>query len=110
MRLETEIKKWGNSLALRVTGPMADIPEFKQGTRVMVLVTTDGFEVKRAMGVSGRYRFPRSESELLEGMNPETAHADSLAVLANNELEELDGYTARVQANAGKSVATAGRD
>ena len=46
MKVETEIKKWGNSLALRVTGVMATLPEFKAGDRVIVDVTEEGFFVK----------------------------------------------------------------
>ena len=43
MRVESEIKKWGNSLALRVTGIMADLPKFKVGTKVIVDVTDEGY-------------------------------------------------------------------
>jgi len=39
MKVESEIKKWGNSLALRVTGVMAEMPKFKDGTRVIVGVS-----------------------------------------------------------------------
>ena len=46
MKVETEIKKWGNSLALRLTGVMAEMPGFKEGAKVIVDVSTDGFEVK----------------------------------------------------------------
>ena len=37
MKVESEIKKWGNSLALRVTGIMADIPNFRgrKGVRAL---------------------------------------------------------------------------
>ena len=43
MRVETEIKKWGNSLALRVTSVMAELPNFEPGTRVTVDVDSEGF-------------------------------------------------------------------
>ena len=39
MKVESEIKKWGNSLALRVTGIMAELPNFKDGTKVIVEVS-----------------------------------------------------------------------
>ena len=79
MRVETEIKRWGNSLALRVTGAMADLPRFEPGTRVTVDVDREGLVVKRATGTLGTLRFPRSESALLAEMTPENAHADLLA-------------------------------
>ena len=79
MRIETEIKKWGNSLALRVTGAMAELPRFKPGTRVTVDVSGDGFVVKRADGRIGKFRFPHDEAALLAEMTAENSHADMLA-------------------------------
>ena len=79
MRVETEIKKWGNSLALRVTGIMAEVPQFKAGTRVTVDVSNDGLIVKPAVGRVGTLRFPYNESDLLKDITPEKAHAEELA-------------------------------
>lgn len=79
MRVESEIKKWGNSLALRVTGIMADLPKFKVGTKVIVDVTDEGITVKPATREERGFRFPYSEHELLAEMTPEKAHADALA-------------------------------
>lgn len=79
MRVETEIKKWGNSLALRVTGVMAELPRFEPGSRVTVDVDSEGFVVKRATGRLETLRFPHSESALLAEMTAENAHADLLA-------------------------------
>ena len=84
MKVETEIKKWANSLALRVTGVMAALPEFEVGTKVVVDVTDEGFMVKPATGSKDRFQFPYSESELLAGMTPELAHADELATLSDS--------------------------
>ena len=87
VRIETEIKKWGNSLALRVTGIMADMPQFQAGTRVTVDVSCEGLVVKPAVGRLGIFRFPYSESALLAGITPDKAHAD---VLANPTAFEVD--------------------
>ena len=86
MRVETEIKKWGNSLALRVTGVMAELPRFEPGTRVTVDIDTEGFVVRRAAGSLRSFRFPESESALLAGMTAENAHADLLAEPMSREL------------------------
>ena len=85
MKVETEIKKWGNSLALRVTGVMATLPRFKAGTKVVVDVTEEGFLVKPAARKKDRFRFPYTESELLADLTPEKVHADELAKLAVSE-------------------------
>lgn len=79
MQVEAEIKKWGNSLALRVTGVMAEVPKLKAGTKVTVDVSTEGLVVKPAAGKLGTFRFPYSESELLAGLTRDNAHADELA-------------------------------
>ena len=86
MRVETEIKKWGNSLALRVTGAMAELPQFEPGTRVTVDVTSEGFHVRHATGKLRSFRFPESETALLEGMTAENAHAELLADPSGREL------------------------
>ena len=102
MRVETEIKKWGNSLALRVTGLMAEqevgqqpgvaghrpheLPQFEPGTRVTVDIDSEGFVVRRAAGSFRPFRFPESESALLEGITAQNAHTDLLAVPIRREL------------------------
>lgn len=62
MRVETEIKKWGNSLALRVTGLMAELPRFEPGTRVTVDIDTEGFVVRRAAGSLRSSAFPKASA------------------------------------------------
>ena len=79
VRIETEIKKWGNSLALRVTGIMAEAPRFKAGTKVTVDVSTEGIVVKPAVRKATRLSLPYSESALLKELTPAKAHADALA-------------------------------
>jgi antitoxin MazE len=85
MKTETSIQKWGNGLALRVSGIMRDIPHFTAGTQVIVDVTEDGFTVKKVkpeQGIPPRF----SEKELLKGLTPYTVHADEVAALRDNEI------------------------
>ena len=86
MRIETEIKKWGNSLALRVSGAMAELPQFEPGTRVTVDIDSEGFVVRRASGSLRSFCFPESESALLAGITAKNAHADLLAEPRGREL------------------------
>ena len=85
MKVETEIKRWGNSLALRVTGAMATLPQFKAGTKVIVDVTKEGFLVKPATRKKDEFSFPYTESELLADLTPDKAHVDELANLMASE-------------------------
>lgn len=85
MNLQTTIKKWGNSLALRLSGPMSSLPYLKENAVVMVHATDEGFEVKPA---KNNKRLPFSESELLEGLTAKRAHADEVVQLSKKELGE----------------------
>lgn len=87
MKIQTEIKKWGNSLGLRVTGTMKDIPEFKEGTKVDVTVTKMGLNIVKAEKPKG-VKLPFSEKQLLKDMTPLTAHADIIATPFGNELKD----------------------
>jgi len=88
MEVESEIKKWGNSLALRVTGAMAEIPQFSAGTKVIVEITEEGIIVKPAKAKRENARLPYSEKSLLADITPENAHADELAPLLAGELAD----------------------
>lgn len=78
MKIQTKIQKWGNGLALRLAGVMRDIPRFKEGTPVEVEIFEDKLEIRKLVNTPSS-RLPFSEAALLEGMTPETAHADIIA-------------------------------
>ena len=86
MRVHTKIQKWGNGLALRVSGVMRDIPHFQEGTEVDVDVNEDGFFVIKSMS-NQQVLFPFSESQLLQGLKDGQARADLLAIPLANEIE-----------------------
>ena len=77
MKTHAKIQKWGNGLALRISGMMREIPHLKEGLKVDIEVTEDGFTVKKSKKI---HRFPYKEAELLKGLSPEKAHADLLAL------------------------------
>lgn len=88
MHVETEIKRWGNSLALRVSGIMAELPGFSAGTRVSVEVTEEGLVVKPIRDEVRESVLPYSEKELLANLTPEGAHADEAVELLPEELAD----------------------
>ena len=85
MKVHAKIQKWGNGLALRVSGVMRDIPHFQDGTKVDIEVTEQGFSVVKAPPRK-TLLFPFSESELLSGLNSNSAHADLLAEPLKSEI------------------------
>ena len=88
MKTEASIQKWGNGLAIRVSGIMRDIPHFTEGTKVIVDVTEDGFTVKKVKPAPKK-RLHFSEKELLKDMTPFGIHADEIAILHDDELGDL---------------------
>lgn len=78
MKVQAKIQKWGNGLAIRISGVMRDIPHFKEGTYLDVLVFEDRLEIRKSQPKK-RLKLPFSESELLDGMTPRKAHADIIA-------------------------------
>ena len=83
MEVQTEIKRWGNSLALRVSGLMAEIPGFTEGMRVAVEVTEEGLMVRPIPSEVREGALPYSERELLSGLD---------AVRATNEQDDIAGW------------------
>ena len=45
MKIQTTIQKWGNSLAIRITGPLKTIPHFTANMAVEIDVNERGLTV-----------------------------------------------------------------
>ena len=85
MHIQTKIKKWGNSLALRLSGPMITIPHFTRDMLVDVQITENGIKIKKARPQK-KHPLPFSEADLLNGLTPQKAHADEIITLIKKEL------------------------
>lgn len=86
MRVHTKIQKWGNGLALRVSGIMRDIPHFQEGTEVDVEVSEKGLFIIKSSHQKKK-RLPFSEFELLQALNDGQDRAQLLATPLKNEME-----------------------
>lgn len=84
MKVEASIQKWGNGLALRVSGVIRDIPHFEEGMQVIVDVNEEGFTVKKIDQAPKREK-KFTEKDLLKGMTAYTAHADEVAEIDDKE-------------------------
>ncbi|WBA83220.1 hypothetical protein [Endozoicomonas sp. GU-1] len=65
MRTESTIKRWGNGLALWISGPMRDIPGFEEGMGVEVEIHADGLFIRRKVPAEP---LPYSEEELVASL------------------------------------------
>ncbi len=85
MKFESEIKQWGNSLALRISSPMAQESLLAKGVRVVV-ETSEGQLTVKPKVVKQAFELPFTESQLLQGLDRNNAHADELATLSSKDL------------------------
>ncbi len=86
MRMQATIQKWGNSLALRLTGPIKAIPHFEADMLVDIDIEESGITIYPAK--KKLKKLPYTEKELLKGLNARTAHADLLAEPSDKEMGE----------------------
>lgn len=86
MKIQTTIQKWGNSLAIRITGPLKTIPNFSANMPVEIEVNESGLTV-RPLTLKKRKLPLFKESQLLKGLTAKKAHADELADIHYQEFE-----------------------
>ncbi|WP_350304841.1 AbrB/MazE/SpoVT family DNA-binding domain-containing protein [Photorhabdus viridis] len=73
MRTQAILQKWGNSIALRLSGNLKTIPNFEAGDAVDIEISEQGLVIQKAV------KKRLTESDLLNGLSAYTAHADELA-------------------------------
>jgi len=81
MHTQAVLQKWGNSIALRLSGNLKTIPHFAAGDTVDIEITERGLFIQKATV------HPLSEVDLLCGLTAYTAHADEQIVPIGRELE-----------------------
>jgi len=84
MHTSAKILKWGNSLALRLSGPLKDIPHFEANMEVDIEVTEKGITVTPVTKPKLKLKL-FNEADLLDNITAETAHAFELAKLSPKE-------------------------
>ncbi len=67
-----EIKKWGNSLALRIPKDLAQTLELHEGTQLTLELTEHGLLLKPAP----KRRSTKNLETLLQGITPEKIHSE----------------------------------
>lgn len=85
MYVHAKIQKWGNSLGLRLSGILRDIPQLKEGVDVKIEVTSEGFIVKKTKVNKMQLVFPFSEKELIADLLPHELYNDLLVAPLKNE-------------------------
>ena len=81
MQIESRVQKWGNGLALRMSGALRTVPNLKEGDLLTITINENGFS---AIKPSQR-KF--TEQELLSDITPNNAHAELAANLLSSKYE-----------------------
>lgn len=83
MKIQTTIQKWGNSLAIRITGPLKTIPHFSANMPVEIEVSEKGLKIQAIKKQKKKLRF--TEAQILKGLTAKKAHADELIEVDHRE-------------------------
>jgi antitoxin MazE len=86
MRVQTTIQKWGNSLAVRITGPLKTIPHFSANMPIEIEVNKTGLTI-HPLTPKKRKSLLFKESQLLKGLTARKAHADEIAEIHHQEFD-----------------------
>ncbi len=86
MKIHTTIQKWGNSLAIRITGPLKTIPHFTANMLVEIEVNEKGLTI-HPVTTKKRKLLLLKETQLLKGMTAKKIHADEIVNLHHREFE-----------------------
>jgi len=89
MKIQTTIQKWGNSLAIRITGPLKTIPHFTANMPIEIEVNEEGLIIHPIAAKKRKLKIFK-EAELLKGLNAKTAHADELIDINQKEFDNHD--------------------
>jgi antitoxin MazE len=85
--MQSEIKRWGNSAAVRIPKKLLHEARLDINTPVTLEVMENKLVIEARKGSRPkRLKLPFCEADLLSGLNPRTAHADELTPLSAKEL------------------------
>lgn len=79
--MHTQIKRWGNSAAVRLSDWLLSETGLEVSSEVNVQVQDNKIIIEPLKQADRTLRLPFSEDELLDGMTAYTAHADEVAEL-----------------------------
>lgn len=78
MHIHTKIQKWGNGLAIRISGAMREIPHLQNGTEVDVEVSENGLIIQKSERLPKIIKLPFTEKELIQSLKMEHDYTDLL--------------------------------
>ncbi|WP_428357441.1 AbrB/MazE/SpoVT family DNA-binding domain-containing protein [Methyloprofundus sp.] len=87
--METMVKKWGNSAAVRLPSKILAAAHISTGSSISIEVKDRKIIIEEIAKPKRKvFNLPFTEQELLKELTPSLAHADNLASALNIELGE----------------------
>ena len=86
MKIHTTIQKWGNSLAIRITGPLKTIPHFTANMPIEIEVNERGITI-HPVTQKKRKLLLLNEAQLLKGLTAKKVHSDEIVDIHHREFE-----------------------
>lgn len=86
--MKTQIKRWGNSAAVRIPSGVLNEANLSPDSPVDIQVDGNRIIIEPLAEPDQRMYLPFSEDELISSMDEHIAHADDLAIPSDNELGE----------------------
>ena len=85
--MRSEIKRWGNSAAVRLPGKILAAARLDVSSPISMEVKGNKIIIEAAKPPrSSRLKLPFTEAALLADLTPETAHSDELALPTDKEV------------------------
>ncbi len=86
--METQIKRWGNSAAIRIPASILSDTHLSVNSPINIEVKGNCIVIEPIAKTAKRLKLPFTEQALLKGLNAHTAHADEIAAPLAAELGE----------------------
>ncbi|MBP4081295.1 hypothetical protein [Aeromonas sp. MrichA-1] len=84
--MNTEIKLWGNSAAIRLSRKVLNKANLDVSSPISIDVVDGKIIIVAAKKAPRKIRLPFSEADLLMGLNAHVAHADEIALPLTSEM------------------------
>ena len=87
--MQTEIKRWGNSGAVRLTSKILAAAHLDINSPISIEVKGHRIIIEPlSENKTKKLKLPFSETELIDGLNPENSHADELDFIKSTEFDD----------------------
>ncbi|WP_287962392.1 AbrB/MazE/SpoVT family DNA-binding domain-containing protein [Alcanivorax sp.] len=84
--MKTEIKRWGNSAAVRLPSKILAQVKLDVSSPINIDVKAGRIVIEAAQKAPRKVNLPFSEADLLKGLDARSAHADELAQPSATEM------------------------